>query len=554
MSSLLIVGAATAVFIAAYIFYGRKITGLWQPDESRTTPAVSKYDGVDYVPAKHWLVLFGHHFASIAGAGPIIGPVIACCLWGWFPALLWVVFGSIFFGGIHDFGSLIISVREEGLTIGDIAAKSISRKAKLILSIFTFLALILVIAVFAYLGADTFVTQPEIVLPSLGIIPLAVLTGLALYRFKWNPVAVTVAGLAAMTALLVLGELFPVKIPGGGLNIWLIILLVYCFFASTTPVHILLQPRDYLSSFLLVGGILMAVGGILISHPTMNAPAFIGNASAMGFLWPMMFITVACGANSGFHALIASGTTSKQLANEKDAKKIGFGAMLLEGFLATLVIILVVGGLTSEEFARHIAQKTSPVNIYGLGFGNITAPILGKWGTFIALTVLNVFILTTLDSATRITRYIAEELFAIRNRYLSTGLIVFFGGWLAIGRDSANNPLWQKIWPAFGASNQLVAALALLVISCWLLKKKKPTYYSLVPALFMLVTSLTALVFQIMTYARTGDYALITISVILIVSALYLAKEVFLTFRRDRFSPGQPVTTSTTVTSTFDKG
>lgn len=531
MGSLIIILGAAAVFVIAYRFYAAKIEKLWDIDPARPTPAVTKFDGVDYVPSKHWFMLFGHHFASIAGAGPIIGPVLAVCFWGWAPALVWVVLGSIFLGGIHDFGSLITSVREEGLTVGDIAARSISRRAKLILSVFTFLALLLVIAVFAYLGANTFVTQPEVVIPSAGVIPVSVLIGLALYKFRLEPVSTTIAGLLLLGGLLIAGKFYPVVLQGDSQTLWIYVLLIYCFFASVTPVNILLQPRDYLSSFMLIGGILLGLAGILVSRPELNVPAYTGGDSPIGYLWPMMFITVACGANSGFHSLIASGTTSKQLANERDAKKIGFGAMLVEGFLAVLVIVLVVGGFTLAEFNQHLADKTSPVNIYGIGFGNITAPILGEWGTFMALTILNAFILTTLDSATRITRYIFEELTGLKNRIASTLVIVTLGGWLALGKDSAQNPLWQKIWPAFGASNQLVAALALLVISCWLLRKNKPTRYSLIPAVFMLGTSLAALGIQIVDYLKNGEIALVLISAVLVVSALFLGWEVVKTFQ-----------------------
>lgn len=531
MGSLIIILGAAAVFVIAYRFYAAKIEKLWDIDPARPTPAVTKFDGVDYVPSKHWFMLFGHHFASIAGAGPIIGPVLAVCFWGWAPALVWVVLGSIFLGGIHDFGSLITSVREEGLTVGDIAARSISRRAKLILSVFTFLALLLVIAVFAYLGANTFVTQPEVVIPSAGVIPVSVLIGLALYKFRLEPVSTTIAGLLLLGGLLIAGKFYPVVLQGDSQTLWIYVLLIYCFFASVTPVNILLQPRDYLSSFMLIGGILLGLAGILVSRPELNVPAYTGGDSPIGYLWPMMFITVACGANSGFHSLIASGTTSKQLANERDAKKIGFGAMLVEGFLAVLVIVLVVGGFTLAEFNQHLADKTSPVNIYGIGFGNITAPILGEWGTFMALTILNAFILTTLDSATRITRYIFEELTGLKNRIASTLVIVTLGGWLALGKDSAQNPLWQKIWPAFGASNQLVAALALLVISCWLLRKNKPTRYSLIPAVFMLGTSLAALGIQIVDYLKNGEIALVLISTVLVVSALFLGWEVVKTFQ-----------------------
>jgi len=537
MSSLTVLVGSAVFFFLGYRFYARRIESLWTIDQERQTPAYSKYDGVDYVPSQNWLVLFGHHFASIAGAGPIIGPALAVTLWGWGPSLIWIVIGSIFFGGIHDFGSLIISAKEEGRTIGEIAENAISRRAKIILSIFTWLALMLVIAVFAYFGANTFVTQPEVILPSFGIIPVAVLTGLGLYRFKMNPVLVTVLGLAAFGGLIVLGGMFPITLAVDQ-SVWIIVLLIYCFFASIIPVNYLLQPRDYLSSFLLAAGIIVALAGILISRPTMNAPMFIANKSSLGYLWPMMFITVACGANSGFHSLVASGTTSKQLANERYAKRIGFGAMMMEGFLAVIVIIMIVGGFSLFEFNGHILAKTAPVSMYGEGYGNITAPLLGKWGTFFALTVLNVFILTTLDSATRITRYISEELFQIKNRYLSSGIVVLCGGWLALGKDSAQNPLWQKIWPAFGASNQLVAALALMVIACWLLAKGKATKFALIPAVFMLVTSLTALVFLLIKNIQEQDITLIVVSSVLIISAGYLAFEVFSTYRKKMVMPG----------------
>ena len=532
MNSVFLLLITIGLFLTGYRFYARRIATIWQIDINRPTPAVSQFDGVDYVPAKNWFMLFGHHFASIAGAGPIIGPVIAVMLWGWLPALIWIVLGSIFIGGIHDFGSLMISVREDGATIGDIAAGVISKRAKLILSIFVWLALLLVIAVFAYLGGKTFIEQPKVVAPSLGMIPLAIVVGLALYKLKWPPGVVTACGLSILAWLIFFGERSPITLGANGLSQWILLLLCYCFFASILPVNILLQPRDYLSSYLLVGGILLAITGILVSHPVMTSPAFISTASPVGLLWPMMFITVACGANSGFHSLIASGTTSKQLPNERYAQRIGFGGMLLEGFLAVIVVILVTSGFSLSEFQSHVAGKTDPVNIYGLAFGNMTAPFLGEWGTFIALTILNAFILTTLDSATRITRYITEELFRVKNRYLSTLIVVTAAGLLALSKDSAQNPLWQKIWPAFGASNQLVAALALLVISCWLLSKNRPTAYSLLPALFMLTTSVTALVFQIIQYFANRDYVLILVSVILIIAAAFLGSEVFLVFRK----------------------
>ncbi len=534
MNSAFLLILIAVIFFIAYRTYAQKIESIWRIEPKKTTPAVSKFDGVDFVPAKNPLVLFGHHFASISGAGPIIGPVIGCMIWGWFPSLLWIVLGSIFIGGIHDFGSLITSIREEGATIGDIANKSISRKAKIILSIFIWLALILVIAVFAYLGAKTLVTQPKVVLPSLGIIPLAIIVGLGMYHFRFNGILVTLMGLTGLIGLIVAGHYFPIDVAGDAQIFWTAILIIYCFFASIIPVNILLQPRDYLSSFLLVGGLLLGVIGVFLTHPPVRAPAFIAANSSIGFIWPMMFITIACGANSGFHSIVSSGTTSKQITNERFAKGIGFGGMLLEGFLAALVIIIIISGFSLPEFQAHIVNRTNPVIVYGEGFGNITGPLLGPWGNFIALTILNIFILTTLDSATRITRYVTEELFLIKNRFLSTIIVLFFAGSLALGKDNARNPLWQKIWPAFGASNQLVAALALLVISAWLLSKKKATIFSLLPAVFMLITSITALLIQISQYAKSRDYLLIGISGILIAAALFLAWEVGLAFQRFR--------------------
>ncbi|HQO57898.1 MAG TPA: carbon starvation protein A [Candidatus Omnitrophota bacterium] len=532
MNSVILLFISVVCFSLGYRFYAKKIASIWQIDVNRPTPATSQFDGVDYVPAKNWFVLFGHHFASIAGAGPIIGPVMAVMLWGWLPALLWIILGSIFIGGIHDFGALMLSIRENGTSIGDIASRVISKRARLIFSIFVWLALLLVIAVFAYLAGKTFVEQPKIVVPSLGLIPLAVLVGLGLYKLKWPPGIVTVCGLCILTWLLFWGERCPVILGDQGLSQWILLLLAYCFVASIVPVQILLQPRDYLSSYLLFGGLLLAVAGILVSHPVMSSPAFVSTSSPLGLLWPMMFITVACGANSGFHSLIASGTTSKQLPNERHAKRIGFGGMLTEGFLAVIVVILITSGFSPEEFQSHVTAKIDPVNFYGLAFGHVTAPIAGEWGGFFALTVLNAFILTTLDSATRITRYITEELFGIKNRYLATLVVVIPAGILALGKDSAQNPLWQKIWPAFGASNQLVAALALLIISAWLLSKNRPTAYSLIPALFMLITSVTALIFQIIHYISHRDYALALISIILITAAVFLSSEVVLIFKK----------------------
>ena len=506
------------LFFWGYRVYARKLERLWDIDSKRKTPAVSRYDGIDYVPARNWLVLFGHHFSSIAGAGPIIGPVIACILWGWLPALAWILFGTIFIGGIHDFGSLMCSVRQGGNSIADIAKEVISNKAKIIFSVFVWLALILVIAVFTYLCADTFVKEPKIVLPSLGLIPVAVLIGFLLYTIKANNFLATVLGLGLLLVLILLGDKFPIILKTGGLNIWIIVLLSYCFIASVMPVHILLQPRDYLSSFLLFAGILFGYGGLVIANPKIEQPAFVAFNSAQGSLWPLLCVTVACGAISGFHSLIASGTSSKQLASERFAKRIGYGGMVAEGLVAVMAVLAICAGLKGKNLPL-LLKDIGPINAFAQGYGSISKNILGGYGGFIAVTILNAFILTTLDTATRISRYLTEELFGMKSRYLATSIVVILGGALAL------SGAWQKIWPVFGASNQLVAALALLVINCWLLGNKKTLKFTLVPALFMFITALAALAIQIQKYFKTKDFLLLGISLALLILAFYLFLE-----------------------------
>jgi len=535
MNAFSIIVIVFCLFYLAYRIYGRTLDTLWNVDEKRPTPALTQTDTVDYIPAKNALVLFGHHFSSIAGAGPIVGPIMACLIWGWAPTLAWVVVGSIFLGSIHDYGALMISVREKGSSIGDIAATAISRKAKLIFSIFLWLTLILIVAVFTYLAADTFSQQAQIVIPSFGLIPVAVCVGIALYRFKGPLVPVTFLGLCALAGLIFLGNIFPISIATNGRNIWIFLLLAYSFFASVLPVNYLLQPRDYLSSFLLFAGIILGLTGILLTQPVTQTPAFISTGSAQGSLWPMMFITVACGAISGFHSLISSGTTSKQIISERDAKKIGFGGMLTEGFLATLVILVFASSFSLPEFYLHRSANTNPITLFGQGFGQITKSFLGPWGNFLALFILNAFILTTLDSATRIARYITEEISFIKNRFFSTFIVIVCAGALAMAKDTAHLPLWKKIWPLFGASNQLVAALALIVITCWILQKRKTgLLYALLPAAFMLITALTALAIKVPSQWRNQEFLLVIISIILIIAALLLLVEVLTLFKHRR--------------------
>ncbi|MEO0127303.1 MAG: carbon starvation protein A [candidate division WOR-3 bacterium] len=528
MNSLFLGFGAIILFLIAYNLYGRILERLFNVSPENKTPAHYKYDGVDYVPAKNWLVLFGHHFSSIAGAGPILGPVIACAVWGWGPAILWIVIGSIFVGGVHDFSSLMLSLRNDGRSIGDTTETTLGVRAKIIFSLFVWLSLILVIAVFAASAAKTLETTPEIVIPTFGIIPTAILVGLMLYHWRVNTILSTIIGVGMLFGLILLGWYVPIKWTYYG---WLFtLLLVYAYTASILPVNIILQPRDYLSFFVLFFGLIVGYLGVIITHPNVNTPSFVSFSGKEGYLFPMMFVTIACGAISGFHSLVASGTTSKQLNNERDAKRIGYGAMLTEGILSTLAIIAVCAGLYwyggKEGFVYpELIKGGNWIGAFGKGYGQITKPILGALGMFIGITMLKTFIVTTLDTATRITRYIGTELFGerlgigfMKNMYINSAIVIGLATYLAIGP-------WQNIWPVFGASNQLVAALALLVVTTWLLSKKKNSLYTLIPAIFMLLVTITALILQAVKFFSTQKIMLGIISIILLVLAGFMIEE-----------------------------
>ncbi len=522
MNSLVLALIAVIILWMGYAFYGRRFEKFLGIDPERPTPARTRYDGVDYVPAKHWLILFGHQFSSIAGAGPVIGPVIAVSLWGWGPAAVFVLLGTIFIGGIHDFGSFFVSIRNDGRSISDVAEKLISRRARLIFSWFVLFSLIVVVAVFIYFCSNTFIVEPKIVLPSLGLIPVAVLVGIMIYVLRVNLAVSTIVGLVSLAGLIILGQVVPIDIPGGNdMFLWTIILLVYCFIASILPVNLLLQPRDYLSSYLLFFGVAVGALGILTARPDFTLPPFTAWNSYEGGLWPMLFVTIACGAVSGFHALVSGGTTSKQIANEKHAMRIGYGAMVVEAVLA-IIVIIAVGAFFRDARALNMAvARSGPINVFAEGYGYLTRFILGRYGKFIAVILLNAFILTTLDTATRIARYILQEMFGTLDRYLATILIVLSGGWIALSGE------WKKIWPIFGSANQLVAALVLIVITSWFLSKNKHTKYTLIPAIFMLVTSVAALGWQLGKFVVDKDLFLAAVDIGLMVLALAMILEVF---------------------------
>ncbi len=547
----LILGA----FILLWLLLGYKIYGshiekkVIKPDDSIPTPAHALYDGVDYHPAKTSL-LFGHHFSSIAGAGPIIGPLLGVLYFGWLGAILWIILGSVFIGAVHDYTSLMTSVRNKGRSIPDVSEIVLGKRAKIIFSVFVWLALILVISVFGIVTSQTFISKPQIVIPTFGLIFLAVIFGWLVYRKNLNVFLGTLIAIATLGFLIYLGELFPVNLPPTIVGIpshvfWFLILMLYCIFASTLPVWILLQPRDYLSMWILFVGLLFGYIGLIFFHPVINAPLFVSFFSREGPLWPMLFVLIACGAISGFHSLIAGGTTSKQLPKESKGKLIGFGGMLTEGALAGLVVLIASSGLVWDPsgakspfgfqyLMRSVEQGGGggPIVAFGTGFGKFVSSIPFiplTFGIFFGTLMLNAFVLTTLDTSTRLGRYIFDELMGkrksiISNKWLATLITISFASILALTES------YKAIWPVFGASNQLVAGLALITVSGYLIGVKKPSKYTLYPSIFMLLTTISALLYQGYNFLKKGSFLLGIISFILVILALvivYDARKIF---------------------------
>jgi len=529
MNSVLIAVGAGVILWLGYRWYGRVLARLWGMDPKNATPAVTMPDGVDYVAAKSRLVLFGHHFASIAGAGPVLGPVLACALWGWGAGLAWIVLGSVFIGGVHDFSALMASLRHRGRSVGEVAEVVMGKRAKLIFCAFVWLALVLVVAVFAAYAAEAMATEPRLVIPTFGLVAIAMLVGWLMYRRNTNVSAATVVGILLLAAVIVLGYYVPVHPGPQAIKVWLVVLFIYCYVASIMPVNILLQPRDYLSTYILYAGMGFGVLGIFLTHPTVQAPVYVQWKAAQGPMWPMMFVIIACGAISGFHALVAGGTTSKQLANEGDALRIAYGGMIVEGGMAVVALMAVAAGLKwhgAVDAFPAVLKARGPIVAFGQGYGRLVEPIFGRGlGALIAITTLNAFIMTTLDTATRIGRYIGEELFGqglgiapMRNRYISTAVLVGFAGYLAAGP-------YKAIWPVFGAANQLVAALVLITVALLLREWGKKSRYAAWPAVFMFVTTVGALVYQGRQFMLGRQYLLAGIAGCLVVLALFMAVE-----------------------------
>ena len=559
MNSLLLLIICIAILVVGYIFYGGWLCKQWGVGESKKpTPAHEMEDGVDYVPAKA-PVLMGHHFSSIAGAGPITGP-IGAAMFGWVPVVLWILIGGIFFGGVHDFGALFASIRHKGQSIGEIISTNMSKRAKMLFTIFAYLTLILVVAAFASIVATTFgavvdeagaidqaasATNASVAMVSLLFIVIAIVFGFMVYRRNASMAVSTILGVVAIALCMVIGMNFhPIYLTT---NTWMIIVGIYIAIASVTPVWILLQPRDYLSSFLLYAMLAMALVGVVISHAGMGGAdglaAFNGfavdNGNGMQYLFPVLFTTVACGAISGFHSLVSSGTTSKQLDKETDAKPIAYGGMLLECVLAVITVCAInfayKNGITAGAtaiFAGGISQ------MYG---GIASEGVVTVLNTLLVLTY-SAFCLTSLDTATRLARFMFQEFFlepgqtvddikdgwkkTLVNPYVATIITVILG--VVLGMTG-----YSKIWGLFGAANQLLAGIGLLAVATWLGNVGKNNKMFLLPMGFMIIVTICSLCVTVKNQlgiisaggADWGPYAQAILAVILIVLAIVLVIE-----------------------------
>ena len=554
MESILIVVVAFIGYLVAYNTYGRylsqKVFGL---DAGNRTPSHELADGVDYVPTKKQ-VIFGHHFTSIAGTGPIVGPAIGI-IWGWVPALLWIFIGSIFMGAVHDFGALVISLRHKGHTMAEITGMVMNRRMKIMFFIIVFLALLIVIAIFGLVIAVIFHMYPAAVLPVWLQIPIAIVMGRVILKGNVNLTKVTAVAVAVMYGSIALGYNVPLPMPEiAGIpatGVWTILLLVYAYIASTLSVTTLLQPRDFINAWQLMVAMALLVLGVFVAAPTMVAPAFNLSPDGAPPWMPFLFITIACGAISGFHCLVSSGTSSKQVETEPDARFVGYGSMLTEGFLATIVLIACGGGLAmayttadgevltgSAAFATHYGSwmassgLASKVAAFVVGAANMISSL--GMPQEIAIVLMGVFVAsfagTTLDTATRLQRYVISELAAdlrteaLGRRHPATLLAVVTAAGLAF-YNGAGGKGALLLWPLFGSMNQLLAGLALIVVSYWLKQQGRNYVVTLLPSLIILVFTSWALTHTLGSLYDSGNLPSLVIGCIALVLQVWLTIE-----------------------------
>jgi carbon starvation protein len=534
------------LYIVVYRFYARYLGArIFQLDPTRSTPAHDMNDGVDYVPCRR-AILFGHHYASIAGLAPMLGPAIAV-IWGWLPGMLWVVFGTLFIGAVHDFGALVISMRNKGLSVGKVAEDLIGHRAKSIFLLIILFLICLVMGVFVRTIAGLLTTEfyPEAVFPTFLLMGIAMVIGWAVYKRSARVGRSTAIGFALMMASIWIG--LNIAKPDLAADNWILLLLLYAFAASTLPVWLLLQPRDYLNSLLLYLGLGSAYIGFFVLQPQFAAPAVAANPAEAPPLFPFVFIVIACGAVSGFHGLVSSGTTSKQIDRETDAVFIGYGGMIGESLLGLLAVLACTAGFQSAEaWSQHYASwgAASGLSEKMRAFIDGAALFITELGlpmplaqAFIALVAVS-FALTSLDSGTRLLRYNIGEIAhsigvpKLADRYTASLIAVALIGFFAF-YEIQGQPAGLALWSLFGSTNQVLGALTLLTISIYLRQRGSNYWYTFVPMVFMMVMTLTAMILDLRKYWSGGQMLLMFVAVSIFVLSIWLVIEAYLRFRKD---------------------
>lgn len=540
MNGALLLTIAVACFLGGYFIYARRLERLLGVDPGRPTPAVTKADGVDYVPA-HPAVLLGHHFATIAGAGPIVGPVLAA-EFGWASVTLWVVLGCIFIGAAHDMIAMFLSVRNDGESIGSVIGTLLGRPGKLMFLLVSWTGLVLVVAEFNRQIAGTFVADPAVATASLLFIAEAVLFGLCVYRFRVSVLVASLIFVPLMFAFVWIGNAYPLDLvkllgitPEATRIVWTLVLIAYCFLASTCPVQFLLQPRDYLNSYLLYAMMALGLIGVFVAHPVLHIDAFsgfsaVGRSGMSDMLFPFLFVTVACGACSGFHALVASGTSSKQISNERSIRPIAYGGMLLEGVLAMIAIIGVAGTYMSQKDYVSAIQSMEPVQMFAATIAGFCVKIGIPQRAAESFMLLSVaaFLMTTVDSGTRLARFTWQEFMprkdgVFHNMYFGTAVVCALILGLLLGSpDTA-----KQLWTLFASTNQLLASLTLLTATLWFHRNSKPCWMTAIPMALMFGVSSWALSSILLSAAKSGQWVrlfasafMLSIAVSLIVVAV----------------------------------
>ncbi|MGC1953076.1 MAG: carbon starvation protein A [Gammaproteobacteria bacterium] len=550
MSAILLAIGGLAAFAVGYRVYSRFIAErIYRLSEDFATPAHTLEDGVDYVPTNKF-VLWGHHFTSVAGAAPIIGPAIAV-IWGWAPAFLWVVLGTIFFAGVHDLGALWASVRNKARSIGALTEDVVGARARSVFMIVIFLLLLMVNTVFGVAIAKLFVSFPSSVLPAWSAIAVALVIGYLIYRRGVGLLWPSLIGVITLYVTVYLGDFIPIALSDGTLGLaahaqWILMLFIYAALASLLPVWLLLQPRDYINGLQLFVGLGVLYVAVVILSPNIVAPAFNTNLpEGTPPLVPLLFVTIACGAVSGFHGLVSSGTTSKQLDKETDARFVGYLGAVGEGSLALATIVVTTAGFATLAEWEGLYSKFGggSLDAFVNGGANVIAGGLGLPREF-AVTLLTVmavlFAGTTMDTGVRLQRYIIQEwgniydLPWLTNSYLATLVAVSCCLALAFGAGGASGGGGLILWPLFGTTNQLLAGLTLLVISVMLVQLARPAWYTLLPLIFLLAMTILALVYQLLDFYRASQWLLLGLDAVILIAAILVALESLSAFMRAR--------------------